>query len=74
MMSNYLLPKDEDFKDFYRKIHFFPEVKFDVTIFNEFFLWAGLGVSKVTGETEPRLQEETKWTQNFLSFGCSYKT
>jgi hypothetical protein len=73
VMGNYLSSADQGFEDFYGKSHFYPGVKLGVKIFKGFYLWGGFGVLTATGETEPLLQEESKWTQKFFSFGGGYK-
>lgn len=73
VMGNYLSSADEGFQDFYGKSHFYPEVKLGIKIFKGFYLWGGFGSFTATGETEPLLQEETKWTQRFISYGGGYK-
>ena len=73
VMGNYLSSADEGFEEFYGKSQFYPEVKLGVKIFKGFYLWGGFGFLSARGETEPMLQEETKWTQKFVSFGGGYK-
>jgi hypothetical protein len=73
VMGNYLSSADEGFQDFYGKSSFYPEVKLGIKIFKGFYLWGGFASLSARGETEPMLQEETKWTQKFFSFGGGYK-
>jgi len=71
-MGNGYIPKDSEFKDFYGKGHFLPEVKVGISIYNGFYLWGGYGYYKATGKTTPDFQEETEWTQNFWFYGGGY--
>ncbi len=71
LSGNYLMPRDDNFKDTYGNKVFFPEIKFGYKFMKDCYVWGGLALFSKKGET-PLLKEEAKNTQNMLSFGFGY--
>lgn len=69
--ANYMVPGDEDFKNFYGKGQFYPELKAGFKVSGRFYLWAGYGWFSAK-ETTPVLNLEAKANQQFLSAGVGY--
>jgi hypothetical protein len=70
--ANYFSPGDENFKDFYGKGQFYPELKAGFNVSPKLYLWAGYGWFSAKGTT-PVLNLETKAKQQFLSAGLGYR-
>ncbi|NIM16940.1 MAG: outer membrane beta-barrel protein [Candidatus Aminicenantes bacterium] len=66
--ANYFSPGDKDFKDFYGKGQFYPELKAGFKVSPKLYLWAGYGWFSAK-ETTPVLNLEAKAKQQFLSAG-----
>ena len=69
--ASYMSPGDEDFKNFYGKGQFYPELKVGFKVSQRFYLWAGYGWFSAK-ETTPVLNLEAKAKQQFLSAGLGY--
>ena len=69
--GNFSFPADKDFKEIYDNQVFFPELKAGISVYDDLYIWGGYGLLKATGET-PTLKEESKSTQNLMSFGIGY--
>ena len=69
--ANYMIPGDEEFRNFYGKGQFYPELKAGFKVSGRFYLWAGYGWFSAK-ETTPVLNLEAKAKQQFLSAGVGY--
>lgn len=68
-----LLPIDADFKEFYGRALFCPELKLSYEIMPRFCVWLAGSSATATGEL-PELGDEIKASQTFLSLGAGWET
>lgn len=72
LSGKYLVPADRNFKDVYGNTLVLPEIKVDINILKNLYLWAGFGISTSKGTTVPDLKENIEFTQNIISGGAGY--
>jgi hypothetical protein len=69
--ANFISPGDEEFRNFYGKGQFYPELKAGFKVSGRFYLWTGYGWFSAKGTT-PVLNLEAKAKQQFLFAGLGY--
>lgn len=69
---NQWLPLDSNFKEIYGTNIHYPELKWGVSIYGDYYFWIGYGYFKRKGVTKPLLMEPTQINQTCVSFGLGF--
>jgi len=71
--GKYLVQADDNFKEVYGNSVFIPEIKADINVLKNLYLWVGFGMSTSIGTTFPDLNEDIEFKQNIISGGIGYR-